>query len=56
MLPGTGRALNQAATLVVLIIAALIPTDTHPTPAAPTAWVIWDEGPSTSGRGPDQEH
>jgi len=52
MLPGTGRALKRAATLAVLLGTSLAPAavDSHP------ALVIWHDGPSVSGRGPDQQH
>ncbi len=56
MLPGTGRALKLAATIVALSATALVPTATFTPPAPDTAWVIWREGPGTSGRGPDQQH
>lgn len=52
MLPGTGRPLKRAATLALVLATTLVPAavDSHP------ALVVWHEGPSVSGRGPDQEH
>ena len=52
MLPGTGLALKRTATGAVIAAAALIPTAVH----TDTAWVIWHDGPSTTGRGADQHH
>lgn len=52
MLPGTGLTLKRAATGALIAVAALIPTAPH----TDTAWVIWHEGPGTSGRGPAQHH
>lgn len=52
MLPGLGLTLKRAATGVLIATAALIPA----APYTATEWVIWDEGPSTSGRGPGQRH
>jgi hypothetical protein len=53
MVPGTGLALKRTITGAVIATAALIPTAVH---TADTAWVIWRDGPATSGRGPGQHH
>lgn len=52
MLPGTGLALKRGIAGTILAVAALIPTAT----TTSGAWLIWDEGPFTAGRGPDQHH